>query len=146
MSLRSLSARQGWKGASRGCVSGRAPAAWISALIHERLITAQSLDIYNHCYMWADCVRFPLSLKPPILILPFPLSLSSPVLQKRQFESSNWFDGSVLVMEVMTCCPLQKAPISVDAFINILLQGIEWNNHSRHPCEEDLGFFLAANT
>lgn len=105
-----------------GCVSG--PGAWTSALIHERLFTAQSLDIYNHCYMWADCVRFPLSLKPPILILPFPLSLSSPVLQKRQFESSNWFDGSVLVMEVMTCCPLQKAPISVDAFINILLKAL----------------------
>lgn len=36
-----------------------------------------------------DCVRFPLSLKPPLLILLFPLSLSSSVLQKRQFESSN---------------------------------------------------------
>lgn len=36
-----------------------------------------------------DCVRFPLSMKPTILILHFPLSLSSSVLQKRQFKSSN---------------------------------------------------------
>lgn len=39
-------------------------------------------------------------------------------------------------MAVMTGCCLQEAPVSADAFVNILLRGIERNGHNSCLCEE----------
>lgn len=44
-------------------------------------------------------------------------------------------------MAVMTGCYLQEASVSADAFINILLRGIERNGHSSSRCEEHLLLF-----
>lgn len=44
-------------------------------------------------------------------------------------------------MAVMTGCYLKEVPITADAFINILLRGIERNGHNSRLCEEHLLLF-----